>query len=426
MNQLIKRHLTIWFLLLHMHLLAQENPKPLFVGYPDRIKTLDSLIDKSASFALRKSDYTVALRKAHLSTQVQSNIQVPVQSNDQVQVQDSLFKNVATRFFSHLAYGNKIPKLQYDGVRFKLNTYDIKGLLNEYLRNKSLIELVNYFNSSSTEVNTLINTLQLYRDSSKKYPEKIALLEKATNEYRWLNAIRQGNRIILVNIPSAQLKAFEGNKIVLSMRVVVGKLATPTNTLASTVEKIIVNPYWTVPKSISSKEMLPKILESIDYLKQNNLQVLNENGKVVAPETIDWQAYSEENFPFTIRQATGSDNSLGILKVDFDSPFGIYLHDSPEKALFSNTNRFYSHGCMRMEKPVEMGKWLTQNNKQALDTFDFKKVSKNIPPKYINVTLPTHVIVWYSLIDFDNKGKVKFYKDWYEQKAEEKSKMNFN
>ena len=161
--------------------------------------------------------------------------------------------------------------------------------------------------------------------------------------------------------------------------------------------------------------MLPKIIENVNYLADNHLQVLHEKGKPIAPESIDWQSYSEENFPFVIRQETGTENSLGILKVDFDSPFGIYLHDSPEKALFSNSNRFYSHGCMRMEKPVEMGKWLTQNNKQALDTFDFKKITKNIPPKYIPITLTTYVIVWYSLVDFDTKGNVKFYKDWYEK-----------
>jgi murein L,D-transpeptidase YcbB/YkuD len=325
-------------------------------------------------------------------------------------------KQVAVRWFTHLAYGNQIPKLQYDGVKFKLNTYNVSMLLEEYLTTKSLYELVQFFTNSSTEVSSLLSVLQKYRDSSRQYPEKIALLVKATNEYRWLNAIRQGNRIILVNIPSAQLRAYEGNKVALNMRVVVGKLTTPTNTLASKVEKIVVNPYWTVPKSISTKEMLPKILSDINYLSNNHLQVLNEQYKVIAPEKIDWKTYSEENFPFVIRQATGSDNSLGVLKVDFSSPFGIYLHDSPEKALFSNTNRFYSHGCMRMEKPIEMGKWLTQDNKQALDTFNFKKIAKNIPPKYISVTLPTHVIVWYSLVDFDNKGNVKFYKDWYEKK----------
>lgn len=400
MNQLIKKFGVLCFVLLRIQSVAQDNTQFLFVGHADRIQTLDSLIEQSASLALKKSDYSAAFKKA--------SIEGPLQ--------DSLLKQVAVRWFTHLAYGNQTPKLQYDGVKFKLNTYNIPMLLEAYLTTKSMHELVQFFSNSSTEVTTLLSELQKYRDSSRQYPEKITLLVKATNEYRWLNAIRQGNRIILVNIPSAQLRAYEGNKVALNMRVVVGKLTTPTNTLASKVEKIVVNPYWTVPKSISTKEMLPKILADINYLSNNHLQILNEQYKVVAPEKIDWQNYSEENFPFVIRQATGSDNSLGVLKVDFDSPFGIYLHDSPEKALFSNTNRFYSHGCMRMEKPIEMGKWLTTDNKQALDTFNFKKIAKNIPPKYISITLPTHVIVWYSLVDFDNKGNVKFYKDWYEKK----------
>ena len=387
------------FLVIHQNAIAQTAPLTLFEGHADRIKTLDSLIDQSESLALRKSNYTIALNKAHKA----------------ISFQDSLYKQVALRFLAHIAYGNQSPKLQYRGVQFKLNAYNLPSLLNEYLTHHSLKALVQYLIQAAPEQSILLSSLQKYRDSSSKNKLRIALLTKAVNEYRWLNAIRQGNRIILVNIPSAQLRAFEGNKMVLNMRVVVGKLSTPTNTLSSIVEKIVVNPYWTVPKSIASKEMLPKIINNIHYLAENNLQVLNEQGKIIPPEKIEWENYSEENFPFVIRQETGTENSLGILKVDFDSPFGIYLHDSPQKALFSNTNRFYSHGCMRMEKPVEMGKWLTQNNKQALDTFDFKKTTKDLPPKYITVTLPTYVIVWYSLVDFDDKGNVKFYKNWYEK-----------
>ena len=387
------------FVLFSFQAIAQENSNNLFVGHPDRIKTLDSLIAQSSRLALRKSDYANAFKKAGMATEKQ----------------DSMYMHVAIRFFTHLAYGNQAPVLQYNGVKFKLNAYDVPALVKQYVQEKSMDELVQLFSNNTVEVKTLLNTLHYYQDSNRKATSKIDLLLKATNEYRWLNAIKKGNRIILVNIPSAQLKAFDQNQMVLSMRVVVGKLSTPTNTMSSTVEKIVVNPYWTVPKSIAGKEMLPKIIENVNYLADNHLQVLNEKGKPIAPESIDWQSYSEENFPFVIRQETGTENSLGILKVDFDSPFGIYLHDSPEKALFSNSNRFYSHGCMRMEKPVEMGKWLTQNNKQALDTFDFKKITKNIPPKYIPITLTTYVIVWYSLVDFDTKGNVKFYKDWYEK-----------
>jgi hypothetical protein len=397
MNYIINKLWLVCFVFVSSFSIGQDTTHLMFVGHPDRIKTLDSLIEQSPRLALRKSDYSNAFKKATNATEHQ----------------DSLYTHVAIRFFTHLAYGNQVPKLQFDGAKFKLNAYNVPSLVNEYLQAKSLDSLVQYFTNSAEEVKTLLHTLHNYQDSNSKATVKINLLVKATNEYRWLNAVRQDNRVILVNIPSAQLKAFEGNHIALSMRVVVGKLSTPTNTLSSTVEKIVIHPYWVVPKSIATKEMLSKILANKDYLANNRFQVLDEQYKVVAPEKIDWSTYSETNLPFTFRQATGLDNSLGVLKVEFNSPFGIYLHDTPEKALFSNKNRFYSHGCMRMEKPMDMGKWLTQNNKMALDTINFKIKNKRPNPKIIKITIPTKVIVWYSLVDFDNKGNVNFYKDWY-------------
>ncbi len=378
---------------------AQVGPSPVFVGHPDRIKTLDSLIQNAATLALNKNDYLKAYTIA---------LQAGPQS-------DSLLTQLAVRYFSHLAYGTHSIGLQYEGVRFKMNAFNVPALVNEYAVNKSLNKLAQYFTSSSKEVTAILNTLKLYRDSVKQANVKIELLTKAANDYRWLNAIKKENRIILVNIPSAQLRAYDHGKQVLSMKVIVGKYETQTNTLSSPIDKITINPYWVVPKSIATKEMLPKIRKDIGYFEENHLQLLNANYRVIKPSTINWEIYSEENFPFTIRQGTGCDNSLGLLKIEFDSPFGIYLHDTPEKALFGNANRFYSHGCMRMEKPIDMGKWLLQNNPKALDTIDFNKCYKDPAPKSIAVTLSTQVIVWYSLVDFDNNGNLKFYKNIYDK-----------
>lgn len=378
---------------------AQAVSNYTFVGHSDRIKTLDSLIKKSENLALNKNEYKHAFDIA-LNAGTKS---------------DSLLLKVAIHFFHDLAYGNQAPALKYVGVDFKLNAYNIPFLVNDYANHKTLTQLVQYFNNTNKEVATILKTLKTYCDSSKQIPSKIEQLKKAANDYRWLNAIKQDNRIILVNIPSTQLRAFDHNKTVLTMKVIVGKQSTQTNTLSSPIDKITINPYWMVPKSIATKEMLPKILKDRSYFEQNNLQVLNANYKLVAPNKIIWENYSEDNFPFTIRQGTGCDNSLGLLKVEFDSPFGIYLHDTPEKGLFANNSRFYSHGCMRMEKPIDMGKWLLENNAKAIDTIDFNKCYKDPAPKSIPVTLSTKIIVWYSLVDFDNNGNLKFYKNIYDK-----------
>ena len=391
---------TLLLILLLLHFTnANAQTANLFVGHPERINTLDSLINNANSLALNTNDYKPAFHNA---------INAGPKS-------DSLLTSIAIRFFTHLAYGNLTPKLQYEGVRFKLNVFNIPYLVNDYNSKNKLSQLVTYFTNSSKEVNIILKTLKQFQDSVKKPIEKIELLKKAANEYRWLSAIKNDNRIILVNIPSAQLRTFDHGKTGLFMSVVVGKLTTPTNTLSAPVDKVTINPYWMVPKSIATKEMLPKIKSDIQYFEDNHLQLLNVNYKLIQPNKVNWELYDENNFPFYIRQGTGCDNSLGLLKVEFDSPFGIYLHDTPEKALFANSSRFYSHGCMRMEKPIEMGKWLLQNNPKAIDTIDFNKCYKDPAPKSIPVTVSTKIIVWYSLIDFDKNGVLKFYKNVYDQ-----------
>ena len=272
---------------------------------------------------------------------------------------------------------------------------------------------INYFTKSSKEVGLILDSLKMNQRKAKPNLEKIQILQKAANEYRWLTAIRKTNRFILVNIPSAQLKAYDSNKLILSMRVIVGKAKTQTNTLSSQINKVVLNPYWMVPKSIIQNEMFAKFKEDKNYFTKNGFTVINSEYVNVDPITIDIKKYSKDNFPFIVRQGTGFDNSLGLLKIEFDSPSAIYLHDTPEKDLFTNANRFYSHGCIRMEKPIDIGKWLLQNNRIAIDTFDFNQPEKYNKPRPIPVTIPTQVLIWYSLIDFDKKGALKFYKNIY-------------
>lgn len=374
--------------------------KYLFIGYPQRIHELDSLINIANSFALNKEDYQEAFQKA-------------THGGEHA---DSLLQKVAYHFFNDLAYGNRIPKLQYEGAKFNMNAYNIPSLVNTYAVQNNLAALPNHIIGQSREVAIILDSLHYYSNDAHLNKDKIAMLEKAANEFRWLSAIKQNNRIILVNIPSAFFKAYDSNRLVMSMRVVVGKSWTQTNTLSSQIKRVVLNPYWHVPGSIIKNEMIPKFKNDQAYFSKHNYTVIDVAGKVVDLSTVDASAYTESNFPFSIRQGTGSGNSLGLLKIEFDSPSAIYLHDSPEKKLFKNESRFYSHGCVRLEKPIDVGKWLLQDDTKQIDSFDFKNPSKYSKPQYVKVNIPTQVIIWYTLVDFDNKGILKFYKNIYNKK----------
>jgi L,D-transpeptidase YcbB len=376
------------------------NSKYVFVGHPERINTLDSLLSNAQVLGLNNLDYQDAFNNA---------INAGINS-------DSLLLKVANRFFSHVANGNIKPNLQYDGAKFNLKGYDVTALVKYYAKQNNLPGLIHYFTNNAKEVGVILDSLHFYQDSAHYDKDKVQMLTKAANEFRWLSSIKKNNKFILVNIPSAQLNAYDSNKLFINMRVVVGKSWTQTNTLSSQVTRVVLNPYWHVPTSIIKNEMIPKFKNDKAYFSKHGYTVLDGDGKAVDLSVVNENTYSESNFPFSIRQSTGAGNSLGLLKIEFESPSAIYLHDSPEKKLFKNESRFYSHGCVRLEKPIELGKWLLQDNTAQIDSFDFKNPSKYSKPQFINVTTPTQVVIWYSLVDFDREGNLKFYKNIYRKK----------
>jgi len=369
---------------------AQAKQVPVeWNKYPQAIKVMDSLIRQSKQYGLRASDY------------------VYTKSNE------ASVHKAALHFFNDLAYGNGLPTISYYGVQFKLNRDSVEQVLIQSVLNNSLPVLVNWYNTRSSEVVLLMKELKKLNDSTPRPNRSIQIVTKAINDYRWLSAVQKNNKIILVNLPSTRLRVWENGKQVLHMNLIVGKPATPSGTFTSVVNQVVINPYWNVPRSIMVREMLPSIQKDLGYLDRNHLELRDLNYKKLNPKNINWYDVDTVNFPFFIRQSTGCDNSLGIIKLDFDNPYGIYLHDTPQKELFALNNRFFSHGCMRMEKPIEMAKYLLKNNRAALDSIDFENCYKNPKPINIQMTEKVNVIVWYHLIDFDDRSKIIYYRNIY-------------
>lgn len=255
----------------------------------------------------------------------------------------------------------------------------------------------------------------IIRELNVPLKTRLKQLNLSINYYRWLSCLTQNQSVIVVNIPAAYLKVYRNNEVVLEMRLVVGKPSTPTFTLASTVSEVIIYPYWHVPVSIAIKELLPVIKRDPSFLDANNYQVLNKEGKIMNPYSINWHALSRNYFPYTIRQGTGCDNSLGLLKLNFYNPFGAYLHDTPNKDLLKQNRRFFSHGCMRMEKPIELGHLILKNNQVAIDTLTEKGCLKNQSPITIPADVKMPVIVWYNPAGVDSTGQVLYFEDVYKK-----------
>ncbi|WP_459460936.1 L,D-transpeptidase family protein [Aquirufa sp. A-Brett2-15D] len=248
--------------------------------------------------------------------------------------------------------------------------------------------------------------------AEEKDPWKKRQLTIAANNYQWLEGLKKKYKIILVNIPSATLQVFDHGKKQIGMKVVVGKKRTPTSTLLSTLNQMTINPFWYVTRNIATKEMLPKIQKNATYLSRNHIRVLDSTHRVVDPSLVNWTSLGKGNFPYTLRQNSGNVNSLGSIKFQFNNPYFLYLHDTDSKHLFAKEFRFFSHGCIRVEKPLDLASLVLNMNQELIKSDIAKKRTKNIP---LISKDPYLIVIWYTVVDFDSTGELKYFPDVYQK-----------
>ena len=400
------RFCLFWiFILLSSGLKAQTEYR--WLSRPHAIKSLDSLLHQAPSLALKSNFYPHGF--------LDSLLQIPAKSkssNDSL-VLEKQIQNLATSFFEDLSFGNPRPTFKFQGYPFELRKNEVGLMLDSYLKKQSIVKLVNYLNNSSPEVKSILAVLSSNQDSLASNPAKLAQLTLSANHYRWLHHIRKNLLLTVVNIPAAQLKVYQGNQVALKMKVVLGRPSRPTRVLTAQIKNLIINPNWYVPRSIATEELLPEIQKNIKYFYASHLDLLDKNNQIVDAKTVNWKALSKDYFPYSFRQKTGVWNTLGILKIPFENPYRLYLHDTSEKKLFASTKRFYSHGCIRLEDPIRYGKLLLGPNSRAMDTLKIDGPYYNIPSKWIKVNKIAPLIIWYNLIDFDEKGEVVYLENIY-------------
>ncbi|MDO6963766.1 L,D-transpeptidase family protein [Rhizobium alvei] len=165
-----------------------------------------------------------------------------------------------------------------------------------------------------------------------------------------------GSRYVMVNIPAAYIEAVENNKVVQRHTAVVGRASRPTHIIDSKIYEVILNPYWTSPRSIVEKDIVPLMRKDPEYLKKNSIRLIDGNGNEVAPETIDWFADKAPNLTF--RQDPGKTNAMASTKINFHNPNNEYMHDTPQQGLFNKLARFESSGCVRVQNVRDLSLWL--------------------------------------------------------------------
>lgn len=241
-------------------------------------------------------------------------------------------------------------------------------------------------------------------------------LKHALNTFRWLNCLRKYQYVVVVNIPAAELLVYLGDSTVLNSRVIVGKAKTPSSPLTSKIDEVILFPYWTVPHNIAVKELLPGIKGApLAYLEAGNFQVLDKSGRILDPQSINWNALNKNNFPYTLRQLFGCDNSLGIIKLNFFNPYSTYLHDTPARSYFMFNSRYFSHGCIRVEDAIPLAKLLAPVEAERIDSLSKLKIAPAGSPISIAIKPGIPVMIIYEVAWPEANGKVRFFEDVYDK-----------
>jgi murein L,D-transpeptidase YcbB/YkuD len=188
-------------------------------------------------------------------------------------------------------------------------------------------------------------------------PAQTRLAQLKTNAVRLKSLTGNlGSRIVVANIPAAQIEAIENGVAITRHTAVAGKPDRPSPDIRSKIVQINFNPFWTVPVSIIRKDLIPKMQAEPDYLTKNHIRIFDGKNNELQPSQIDW--YSAEAVNFKFKQDAGDFNSLGSIRINFPSPDGVYMHDTPSKNLFGEDFRFASSGCMRVQNVRELVYWI--------------------------------------------------------------------
>ena len=225
-----------------------------------------------------------------------------------------------------------------------------------------------------------------------------------------------GKHYILVNIAGYDLRRVENSKVQEVMRVVVGKPYHQTPVFSETMTYVEVNPYWNVPRSIAVSEELPKLKRSPGARAAKGFEAV-VNNKPIPLTAINWSQYSRTNFPVRLRQKPGPNNALGRVKFMFPNRFNVYMHDTPARSLFSKSARAFSHGCIRLARPIDMAEQVLST---SVPGWDRKRVDRVVDSKkrtVVSLKSPIEVHVTYSTSWRDEDGDVQFRPDIYRRDA---------
>ena len=228
--------------------------------------------------------------------------------------------------------------------------------------------------------------------------------------------VNVGTRHILVNQADFSAKIVDDGQVTFETRAVIGKNVHDRRSpeFSDEMEHMVINPSWYVPRSIITKEYLPKLQSNPNAV--GHIQITDRSGRQVNRGAVDFTQFTARNFPFAMRQPPSKSNALGLVKFMFPNKYNIYLHDTPQKSLFAREVRAFSHGCIRLAQPFEFAYALLAKQEEDPKAFFHRVLNtgKETTVK-LDQKVPVHLI--YRTAYMGPKGEVQYRRDVYNRDA---------
>jgi murein L,D-transpeptidase YcbB/YkuD len=254
-----------------------------------------------------------------------------------------------------------------------------------------------------------------FRELNTSYSERADQIRINLDRVRWVQDDFPAN-IVIVNIAGFEMYYFRDSELFWETNVMVGTIKHQTPFFRSDMKYLVLNPDWTVPRSIIRRSLFPKFQADPAYVQEHNYKLFDADGIEADPMTMDWSSYSRNRFPYRVVQQPGPDNALGRVKFMFPNRHAIYLHDTPSRALFSKTSRAFSAGCIRVKNPLHFADMLLEDQPK----WSREKIDQTIEGKkmqVVHLSEPLEVMLMYWTTSPTTDGQIQLHPDIYQRDA---------
>ncbi|RUO97905.1 L,D-transpeptidase family protein [Hyphomicrobium sp.] len=219
-------------------------------------------------------------------------------------------------------------------------------------------------------------------------------------------------RYVLVNVPAFQVEAVDKFEVQLRFRVIVGRPERQTPEVVAMIRNINFYPYWRVPESVATLDLIPRLRKEPGYLADEGIRVYTASGQELDPKVVDWSSPQATTYRF--KQDPGGKNALGLVRLDMSNQYGVYMHDTPMKNLFDQRSRPFSAGCVRVQNVFDLADWIAHYEPGWEQPGRVRQQLATGQPMELKLTRPVPVhFVYITAWAEPSTGEVQFRQDIY-------------